>query len=98
MLNFIQQSFHQYTFAITIAVVLHTYMQQTNFPMQKVKEQFKGKKLIHSKDFVMQSGQHLTLEYEEVKPDSDWSVTLNQKKVVITLDSIDICICIRMSA
>ena len=53
--------------------------------MQNVKSQFAGKRLLYSKDFVMQSGQHLTLEYDKVEPDSEWCVTLNQQKVIITV-------------
>ena len=53
--------------------------------MQNAKSQFAGKKLFYSKDFVMQCGQHLTLEYDKVEPDSEWCVTLNQQKVILAL-------------
>ena len=31
----------------------------------------------------MHNGQLLALEYEKLEPNSDWSVTLNQKKVLL---------------
>lgn len=53
------------------------------FITQTVKSQFTGRKHKYSKDFSMHSGQHLALEYIKVESDSDWSVTLNQQKVMI---------------
>ena len=49
--------------------------------IQTLKDQFKGELPIDSKKFIINSGQHLALKYENVEPDSEWNMVCDPQKV-----------------